>query len=248
MHNLILRLFVAIMEARKWLQEKKSGLDSNSDIGYASPSLNLVTLLRLPKDNGSPVDVAKSYMRALPPWASPSIDLTKPPTPSGIQLFKEETPHLYDSTSSSKLLRVLELVWESKYIYNSTNLVDASANLAKGLGSRVSPGTQDDNKEITTSGLRDESLDDMNRDGDQVKVNGINDTNGSGNKLDSIEETKEDCKMGSGWSRTQTLDNETTSVIVFIGTRTRNERFKDGRRRREDPKETKHCPQRNSNR
>lgn len=32
------------MEAKKWLQEKKSGLDTNSDIGYGSPSLNLVAL------------------------------------------------------------------------------------------------------------------------------------------------------------------------------------------------------------
>ena len=57
------------------------------------------------KDEGSPVDVAKSYMRARPPWASPSIDHIKPPTPVGIQLFKEETPHLFsgNSTSSSKV-------------------------------------------------------------------------------------------------------------------------------------------------
>lgn len=61
--------------------------------------------MQAPKDEGSPVDVAKSYMRARPPWASPSIDHTKSPTLAGIQLFKEETPHLFGGNSmpSSKV-------------------------------------------------------------------------------------------------------------------------------------------------
>ncbi|RDX85744.1 Protein KAKU4, partial [Mucuna pruriens] len=270
----------AVMEAKKWLEEKKSGLDTNSDISYGSPSLNLVALPQAPKDEGSPVDVAKSYMRTRPPWASPSIDHTKPRTPSGIQLFKEETPYLFGnhSISASKLkrdspatgswsiqdeirrvrsratedlLRTLpssKIDWSSfamenknivnssaienigaslgERVHNSTNLVDASANLARGLGSQVSPdleskldgfqpesllsdpvnnfeqnqgsvavqqtkGTQDDNREITISGLRDGSLDDIHRDGDLVKANGINDTNGSGHQLDSVEDTRE---------------------------------------------------------
>lgn len=59
-----------------------------------------------PKDEGSPVDVAKSYMRTRPPWASPSIDHPNSKTPSGVQLFKEETPYLLgnNSTPSSKVL------------------------------------------------------------------------------------------------------------------------------------------------
>jgi len=35
---------VAIMEAKKWLEEKKSGLDTNSDVAYGSPCLNLFAL------------------------------------------------------------------------------------------------------------------------------------------------------------------------------------------------------------
>ncbi|XP_061346213.1 protein KAKU4-like isoform X2 [Gastrolobium bilobum] len=271
----------AVMEAKKWLQEKKSGLDSNSDLGYGSHSLILATSPQDPKDEGSPVDVAKSYMRTRPPWASPSIDHTKPPTPSGIQLFKEETPHLFggNSTSSSKLkrdspatgswsiqdeirrvrsrateemLRTLpssKIDWsafavEHKNNVNSsaieiieaslqekennfTNLEYASTNLARGLGSQASPdleskldgfqpesvlcdpannnseqnqgfvavlktkGTQDDCREITSSGLRDGSSDDMLRYGGLVKVNGNNDTNGSNHQRDSVEETRE---------------------------------------------------------
>ena len=272
---------VAIMEAKKWLQEKKSALDTNTDIGYGSLSLNLVALPQDPKDEGSPVDVAKSYMCTRPPWASPSIDHTKPQTPSGIQLFKEETPYLFGNNSmpSSKLKRdsaatgswsiqdeirrvrsrateeLLRSLPSSKIdwsafamenknnvnssaienigaslgerVHNSTNLVDASVNLARGLGSQVSPdleskldefqpesvlsnpvntnfeqnqgsvavqqtrGTEDGSREITTSGLRDGSSDDMHRDGGLVKVNGISDTNGPGHQLDSVEETRE---------------------------------------------------------
>jgi len=54
-----------------------------------------LAVMQAPKDEGSPVDVAKSYMRSRPPWSSPSVDHTKPPTLSGIQLFKEETPHIW---------------------------------------------------------------------------------------------------------------------------------------------------------
>lgn len=44
-------------------------------------------------------------MRARPPWSSPSIDHTKPSTPIGTQLFKEETPYPIsgNSASSSKV-------------------------------------------------------------------------------------------------------------------------------------------------
>ncbi|XP_014501614.1 protein KAKU4 isoform X4 [Vigna radiata var. radiata] len=271
----------AVMEAKKWLQEKKSGLDTTSVIGYGSPSLNLFALPQDPKDEGSPVDVAKSYMRTRPPWASPSIDHPNSKTPSGVQLFKEETPYLLgnNSTPSSKLkrgsaatgswsiqdeirrvrfratedlLRTLpssKIDWStlgmenknnvdssaienigaslSERVHNSTNLVDASANLTRGFGSQVSPdleskqdgskpesvlaypvnidfeqnqvsvavqqtkGTQDDSREITTSGLQDGSSSDMYRGDGLIKINGINDTNRSGHQLDSVEETKE---------------------------------------------------------
>ncbi|KAI4316226.1 hypothetical protein L6164_024225 [Bauhinia variegata] len=97
----------AVIEAKKWLKEKKLGLDSKSDLGQGSHSSNLVTLPQAYEHEGSPVDVAKSYMRQLPPWASPSIDHAEPSKSFGIQLFKEETPYriIDNSTSSSKLKR-----------------------------------------------------------------------------------------------------------------------------------------------
>lgn len=58
------------------------------------------------EEMGSPVDVAKSYMRARPPWASPSTDVEfKSPSPLGLQLFKEETSYSISGNplSSSKV-------------------------------------------------------------------------------------------------------------------------------------------------
>ncbi|XP_054788833.1 protein KAKU4 isoform X2 [Prosopis cineraria] len=97
----------AVMEAKKWLKEQKSRLDSNSDLGYGSHNLNMATLPQALKDEGSPVDVAKSYMRSRPPWSSPSVDHSKPLTPIGIQLLKEDTPYPVSgySASSTKLKR-----------------------------------------------------------------------------------------------------------------------------------------------
>lgn len=52
-------------------------------------------------DGGSPVDVAKLYMRALPPWASPSNQHgeLRSTSPLGLQLFNEETPYSIGGTS-----------------------------------------------------------------------------------------------------------------------------------------------------
>lgn len=56
---------------------------------------------------GSPVDMARSYMRGLPPWASPSANHIefKSLSPIGIRLYKEETPYSIggNSASSSKV-------------------------------------------------------------------------------------------------------------------------------------------------
>ncbi|XP_019437651.1 PREDICTED: protein KAKU4-like isoform X2 [Lupinus angustifolius] len=235
----------AVMEAKKWIQEKKSGLDSKLDLDYGSHSLNLATLPQALKDEGSPVDLAKSYMRTLPPWSSPSLQHIKPPMPTGIQLFKEEEPHLFggNSTLPSKLRRdspaarrswsiqdeirkvrsrateemlrtfpSSKIDWsvfsmEYKNVNSSaiknteatlgeklnefTNFVDASSNLARGLGTQASPGSRDHCRGITTSGQREGFSDDMHRNVGFLKVNGSNNTNEANHQLDSVEETVE---------------------------------------------------------
>ncbi|CAH8328449.1 unnamed protein product [Eruca vesicaria subsp. sativa] len=85
----------AVMEAKRWLEEKKS----------ASHSKSIAT----EDGGGSPADVAKSYMRARVPWGSPSAKNSEfqSPSPAGMQLLKEGTPFPYSAGnfSSSKLRR-----------------------------------------------------------------------------------------------------------------------------------------------
>lgn len=94
----------AIMEARKWLQEKRSGskkkLESEFDVTkLATPSQ--IT----PKEKGSPVDMAKSYMHSRPAWASPSLKFTEVGSPSPLRVprLMEETPK--SALRSSELKR-----------------------------------------------------------------------------------------------------------------------------------------------
>ncbi|XP_074334210.1 uncharacterized protein LOC141671768 isoform X2 [Apium graveolens] len=80
----------AVMEAKYWLEEKKTGSSSKSDM-----------LAQV--DKGSPVDVAKSYMQARPPWASPSLrnSGSRTPSPMVIDLFKDEKLSSVDGSSFS---------------------------------------------------------------------------------------------------------------------------------------------------
>lgn len=99
----------AVMEAKKWLKEKKSS-NSKLKLDHGTCTSNSVMSLPVTEDQvGSPVDMAKLYMRARPPWASPSAKHVefKSPSPIGIQLFEEETPYSIggNSASSSKLKR-----------------------------------------------------------------------------------------------------------------------------------------------
>ncbi|KAL0833797.1 hypothetical protein Bca101_085686 [Brassica carinata] len=85
----------AVMEAKRWLEEKKSASNSKS--------------IATEDGGGSPVDVAKSYMRSRLPWGSPAANTSefRSPSPAGMQLIKEGTPFPYSAGnfSSSKLRR-----------------------------------------------------------------------------------------------------------------------------------------------
>ncbi|XP_018447457.2 protein KAKU4 isoform X2 [Raphanus sativus] len=83
----------AVMEAKRWLEEKKSASKS----------------IATEDGGGSPVDVAKSYMRARLPWGSPAVNSSEfqSPSPAGMQVIKEGTPFPFSAGnfSSSKLRR-----------------------------------------------------------------------------------------------------------------------------------------------
>uniref|UniRef100_A0A2P2LNV5 Uncharacterized protein LOC105130507 isoform X2 n=1 Tax=Rhizophora mucronata TaxID=61149 RepID=A0A2P2LNV5_RHIMU len=95
----------AVIEAKKWLEEKKSGSNLKSKLEYETCTFNTAMLPRVTEvEAGSPVDLAKSYMRARPPWASPSSNQIQhySSSPTGIQM---RTPYSFggNSVSSSKL-------------------------------------------------------------------------------------------------------------------------------------------------
>ncbi|XP_023524140.1 protein KAKU4-like [Cucurbita pepo subsp. pepo] len=103
----------AILEAKTWLNEKRLGLLGSSsplELDHGPCTLNS-TMLPVGNDEetGSLVDVAKSYMRERPLWASPSANNFefKSPSPSRLQLFKEETSFSVSGNplSSSKIKR-----------------------------------------------------------------------------------------------------------------------------------------------
>ncbi|CAH8387430.1 unnamed protein product [Eruca vesicaria subsp. sativa] len=85
----------AVMEAKRWLEEKRSASRSKSKATEEGA--------------GSPVDVARSYMRSRLPWGSPDVNNSdfRSPLPAGMQFLNEGTPFPYSSgnLSSSKLKR-----------------------------------------------------------------------------------------------------------------------------------------------
>ncbi|KAK0571459.1 hypothetical protein LWI29_016323 [Acer saccharum] len=94
----------AVTEAKKWLEKKKSGSNSKSTLDLGPCTLNTAMLPDFTEGKaGSPVDMAKSYMQTRPPWASPSTSHIgyRSPSPTGMQLFKEETPYSLGCSSSS---------------------------------------------------------------------------------------------------------------------------------------------------
>ncbi|KAL9230469.1 hypothetical protein vseg_005815 [Gypsophila vaccaria] len=101
----------AIMEARKWLQEKRSG--SKKKMEAELDSLSQFTR----SEKGSPTDMAKSYMQNRPAWGSPSLKHVEFGSPSalGALTFKEETPT--STLRSSELKR-------SSFAAGSWNLLD----------------------------------------------------------------------------------------------------------------------------
>ncbi|KAJ8538787.1 hypothetical protein K7X08_030083 [Anisodus acutangulus] len=90
----------AIIEARKWLEEKRDGLRSDISLGGLSSVVKNVD-----DTFGSPVEMAKSYMKVRPPWASPAADHSGLGTPLQMKakLFDEETPYTVSGDSLSSL-------------------------------------------------------------------------------------------------------------------------------------------------
>ncbi|KAL6501866.1 hypothetical protein OROGR_026999 [Orobanche gracilis] len=95
----------AVQEAKKWFQEKKAGSSSVTELAHETSNRNSTGLGHVETGGGTPVDVAKSYMKERPPWSSStgSVEL-RTPLATTMKLFKERTLFSVgqDSLSSSK--------------------------------------------------------------------------------------------------------------------------------------------------
>ncbi|KAI3852906.1 hypothetical protein MKW92_028878 [Papaver armeniacum] len=112
--------YAAIMESKKWLEEKRSESSpklENSPLALtASPFNKYINVTE--GEVGSPVLMAKTYMRSRPPWASPSSSHVgfRTPSPIRMPLVKEETPISDRSALSSKFARRSPLANNSQEI------------------------------------------------------------------------------------------------------------------------------------
>ncbi|KAL6651545.1 hypothetical protein ACP70R_010470 [Stipagrostis hirtigluma subsp. patula] len=94
----------AVTEAKKWLEEKRRGLNSKpEDNGPCTFNTDMLSS-GADSDMGSPVDLAKSYMRSLPPWQSPILGSQKFNLSSsgGVNIYSDDGRSKY-SISSSKV-------------------------------------------------------------------------------------------------------------------------------------------------
>ncbi|XP_042433163.1 uncharacterized protein LOC122019733 isoform X1 [Zingiber officinale] len=93
----------AIMEAKKWLEEKKLTSKSKVDLDVEPCTLNTNMLHCDAHDDVSPVDLAKSYMQSLPPCQSPSFDTStlKSTTDSRVNLFPDRSNQATSTNSLS---------------------------------------------------------------------------------------------------------------------------------------------------
>ncbi|TVU16407.1 hypothetical protein EJB05_39967 [Eragrostis curvula] len=94
----------AVTEAKKWLEEKRKGLGLKpEDNGPCTLNTDMFSS-GFDSDMGSPVDLAKSYMRSIPPWQSPFLGGQRFNTsPSGgVRIYDDEEKSKH-SISSSKV-------------------------------------------------------------------------------------------------------------------------------------------------
>nr|GMD26300.1 protein kaku4 [Ipomoea batatas] len=82
-----------VMEAREWLEDKKDDLRSMACFAEGNCGSSSFLTENVEKVDGSPIYVAKSYMKARPPWASPTEHLDiRTSSSKKSKLFEEGTP------------------------------------------------------------------------------------------------------------------------------------------------------------
>ncbi|PIA40852.1 hypothetical protein AQUCO_02400123v1 [Aquilegia coerulea] len=161
----------AVMEAKKWVEEKKLETNSHLDKTHGTFTSNTCMPSNVTEgESGSPVHMARSYMKSRTPMASPGLGHFgfQTPSPSRMHPLKEDTP--YESgvhaLSSSKDLK------RSYLAVDSCNSVDGPRRVRFKSGEDAAQPLSENNysqKHGTTS-LAAEKRNDLG--GAQITVEG----------------------------------------------------------------------------
>ncbi|CAI9759538.1 unnamed protein product [Fraxinus pennsylvanica] len=128
------------MEAKRWLEEKKVGSSPVSDLAYGTCGFNSIVLENIGSEVGSPVDVAKSYMKVRPPWISPSKQIeVRTPSTMTMEPFKEGTQYSVGNDSLSSLKKRNSLASGSWNIQEELRKVRSKAteDMLRSLSSKI---------------------------------------------------------------------------------------------------------------
>ncbi|KAL1557425.1 hypothetical protein AAHA92_08004 [Salvia divinorum] len=118
----------AVQEARNWFQEKKGGSTSVAEFGHGTCNLNSAAIDHMESEAGSPVDMARSYMKERPPWASPTEQVElRTPLATTMKLFKDRTPYPVTEDILSSSQRRSSLASESWNIQEELRKVRSKA-------------------------------------------------------------------------------------------------------------------------
>ncbi|KAL0922119.1 hypothetical protein M5K25_006081 [Dendrobium thyrsiflorum] len=106
----------AVMEAKKWFEEKRLSASPVCDPECGPCILNTdMNQHYSDGDDGSPIEMAKAYMQSLPPWRSPSFSTVGfKKTPSSGKLSCSVDTHLLQASKIKKRDYVSITSWDSK--------------------------------------------------------------------------------------------------------------------------------------
>ncbi|KAL2548141.1 protein KAKU4-like [Forsythia ovata] len=129
-----------VMGAKMWLEEKKVRSSPVSDLAHGTCGFNSTMLENVESEVGSPVDMAKSYMKARPPWASPTKQIeARTPSTMTMEPFKEGTQYSVGNDSLSTLKKRNSLASGSWNIQEELRRVRSKAtdDMLRSLSSKI---------------------------------------------------------------------------------------------------------------
>ncbi|CAI9772299.1 unnamed protein product [Fraxinus pennsylvanica] len=127
-----------VMEAKTWFEDKKTS--PLSDLAYGTCDFNSIVPRNIGSEVGSPVDMAKSYMKVRPPWTSPAKQIeVRTPSTMMMEPFREGTQFSVGNDSLSSLKKRNSLTSGSWNIQEELRRVRSKAtdDMLRSLSSKI---------------------------------------------------------------------------------------------------------------